>query len=142
MIALALAGCGGKDDSAPTRPAVGAQLANLCDETRADVELLGEPRDTGAAVFRPWARLGREFVSAVRRLHAANATEREQLDRLADYYQGFYDNIGISYDLFEAGRSTSIKMTLERAYALLGSGEKLAVRMGAPECAVRPFSDE
>jgi hypothetical protein len=139
--ALALAGCGGNDDSSSARPALPAELGRLCDETRAAVEVLGEPRDVGAEVFRPWAQLGRDFVTDVRRLRGTTPRQRRQLDRLADFYKGFYDNLQISYDLFRAGRSTSIKMTLERAYALLASGEALAVRMGAPECAVRPFEE-
>ena len=136
--ALALAGCGSGDDSTD-RPALPTRLAELCDETRAAVEDLGEPRDEGAAVFRPWARVGHEFVADIRRLRGATPTERAQLASLAEYYAGFYGNLDISYDLFRAGSSNAIKPTLERAYAHLTSAEQLAVRMGAPECAVRPF---
>ena len=141
FVALTLAGCG-TDEAIPARPPLPARLAQLCDETRTAVERLGEPRDKGAAVFRPWARLGREFVARVRRLRGATPQQRDRVRLLADYYAGFYDNLQLSYDLFRAGRSTAIKMTLQRAYALLSSGEKLATRMGVPECAVRPFDEE
>lgn len=141
IVALSFAGCG-SDETHPARPPLPERLAQLCDETRTAVERLGEPRDKGAAVFRPWARLGRDFVARVRRLRGATPQQRERLRLLADYYAGFYDNLQLSYDLFRAGRSTAIKMTLQHAYALLTSGERLATRMGAPECAVRPFPDD
>jgi hypothetical protein len=137
-VALVIAGCGG-DDGSPGRAALPARLAKLCDETRIAVEDLGEPRDEGAAVFRPWARLGRDFVAEIRQLRGATPQQRRQLASLAEYYAGFYGNLDIGYDLFASGKSVAIKPTLERAYALLISAEKLAVRMGAPECAVRPF---
>ena len=139
---LTVAGCGGNDDAAqPVRGPLGAKLAQLCDDNRAAVELLGEPRDKGAAVFRPWARLGRSFVSDVRGLEGATPRQRKLVNRLADSFDAFYGNLKLSYDLFRAGRSDAIKMTLERAYAHLATAESLAVRLGAPECAIRPFED-
>ena len=139
-LALVAAGCGGGGE-APSRPALVERLAALCEETRIAVEELGEPKDTGAAVFRPWAAIGRRFVADVRRLGGTSARQREQLQSLAGYYEGFYDSLALSYELHEGGQQVAIKMTLERAYALLDSADALAIRMGATECAVRPFAD-
>ena len=139
-LALVLSGCGG-DDGTPHRSALADRLAELCEETRVAVEELGQPRDEGAAVFRPWAQVGRRFVADLRRLQAGNAQERTNLASLADYYAGFYGNLEIGYEQYRAQQSTAIKQTLEHGYALLASAEKLATRMGAPECAVRPFPE-
>ncbi|HEY7381330.1 MAG TPA: hypothetical protein VH572_08985 [Gaiella sp.] len=139
-VTLAAAGCGGGEDS-HTRPQLVERLATLCEETRVAVEELGEPRDEGAAVFRPWAAIGRDFVADVRRLQGTTPRERRQVRALADYYEGFYDSLRLGYRQWSRGESTTIKMTLERAYALLASAEKLAGRMGASECAVRPFDE-
>jgi hypothetical protein len=139
-LALVLAGCGG-DDETPERSAFAERLAELCDETRVAVEELGQPRDVGAAVFRPWAQLGRRFVADLRRIDAGTARERANLASLADYYAGFYENLQIGYEQYRAQQSTAIKQTLEHGYALLASAEALATRIGAPECAVRPFPE-
>jgi hypothetical protein len=140
-VALVVSGCGGGDDDGPTRSTLADRLAEMCEETRAAVEELGQPRDEGAAVFRPWAQLGRRFVADIRRLETGNAQERVDLASLADYFAGFYDNLQIGYQQYRAQQSTAIKQTLERGYALLASAEQLATRMGAPECAVRPFPE-
>jgi hypothetical protein len=142
VLALALvAGCGG-DDPPPARSAFAERLAQLCEETRLAVEDLGEPREEGAAVFAPWARIGLGFVADVRRLPAATQRQRKDIVSLATYYKGFYDNLRASYDQYEEGQSQVIKMSLQHGYALLASAERLATRMGAPECAERPFEAE
>lgn len=143
LLVVALAGCGANDDAeAPPRSALAEQLATLCDDARAEVEELGEPKDVGAGVFKPWSKIGTRFVADVQRLDGASAAEQRQLDRLATYYTGFFDSIAQSYLMHVSGESVGIKQTLERAYALLASGEKIAVQLGAPECAVRPFDAE
>jgi hypothetical protein len=144
-VALLLGGVGCSADAdepdAPPRPVAVQRLASLCDATRVEIEALGEPRDEGAAVFSPWAKIGVRFVKAVRALQVAPA-RREQLESLATYYEGFYDSLAQAYLIHRSGRSDGIKQTLERGYALLESGENVAVALGAPECAVRPFEAE
>jgi hypothetical protein len=138
-LALVAAGCGGGDDTSQ-RSSLAERLATLCVETRAAVEELGEPKDVGAAVFRPWAAIGRRFVGDVRRLQGTSQ-QRKQMRALAKYYDGFYDSLRLGYQQWSKGQSATIKMTLERAYALLDSAEALAGRMGATECSVRPFDE-
>lgn len=138
-IVLVAAGCGGGDDTGPARSALVERLSRLCEDTRVEVEQLGEPKDEGAAVFRPWSRIGRSFAEDLKRLPAETPGERTQVESLAEYYNGFYDSLRLSYDMFVAHQSVAIKMTLERGYSQLASAEQLAKRMGAAECVVRPF---
>lgn len=145
VVSLVVAGCGSEDEGVPPRAALAADLGALCDRTRVAVEALGEPKDEGARVFKPWARIGHRFVADVRRLPATTALQRRRLGSLADYYAGFYDALAYSYEISESGQSMQrelIKTTLERGYAQLASGETMAKRLGAVECAVRPFDDD
>ena len=43
--------------------------------------------------------------------------------------------------LYAVGQPEAYAITLDRAKPSLASAEALATRMGAPECAVRPFPD-
>jgi len=138
--ALVAAGCG--SDDPPPRSALAERLAELCVEARGDVEALGEPVDEGAAVFRPWARVGLRFVTNVQRLPVATERQRKKVVAMAKYYKGFYDSLNLGYLQFAAGQSPMTKETLRRAYAQLASAERLAIQLGAPECAVRPFEAE
>jgi hypothetical protein len=143
-VALALiplaAGCSGANDD-PTRPVLVERLAALCEDARVAVEDLGEPKDVGAQVFRPWAEIGRDFVADVRKLRGATPAERNQMRALAAYYAGFYDSLRLAYDQWTSRQSTVVKMTLQRGYAQLDSAEEIASRLGATECSVRPFAD-
>jgi len=141
--AFALAGTAGctTDGGDTARSNLATQLGRLCDESRLAVEKLGEPRDVGAAVFHRWAQVGRRFVADARRLPTETAAERQQLRSLARYFGGFYANLAIAYRMYRAQQSTAIKQVLERGYAFLASAERIATRIGATECAVRPYAD-
>lgn len=141
VLLLAATGCGGGRDEAASAAALGERLDALCTETRVAVEALGEPRDVGGAVLRPWAALGARFVSGVGLLEAPTAGERAELRSLASRYRGFYDGLRLGYEQWAAGESVATKMTLQRAYAHLAGAEAVAARLGAAACSLRPFDD-
>jgi len=136
----AAAGCTADGDDT-ARSNLARQLGRLCDESRLAVEKLGEPRDVGAAVFQQWAEVGRRFVADARRLPTETAAERQRLSSITGYFEGFYANLEIGYRMYRAQQSSAIKQVLERGYALLASAERIATRIGATECAVRPYAD-
>jgi hypothetical protein len=143
LAALALAvlsapGCAGGDESGATVP-LSERLEALCDDARVAVEALGEPKDVGGAVLRPWAAIGARFVADVRRLDGASAAERPRLRSLADDFAGFYDGLRLGHAQWTSGESVAVKMSLQRAYALLARAEATAAGLGAAACARRPF---
>jgi hypothetical protein len=142
-LALLAAGCAGREETAAPRPAppLAERLAGLCERTRVSVEALGEPKDVGAAVFRPWAEIGERFVADVRGLEAPTPRRRAQVQALADGYAGFYESLDLGYEQWRSGESAAVKMTLARAYAQLTAAEAAAGRLGASACSVRPFDD-
>jgi hypothetical protein len=139
-LVLAVTGCGGGEEAA-SAVTLGERLDALCTETRLAVEALGEPRDVGGAVLRPWAALGARFVSGVGLLETPTAGERAELRSLATRYRGFFDGLRLGYEQWAAGESFATKMTLQRAYASLAGAEAVAARLGATACSLRPFDD-
>jgi hypothetical protein len=139
---LAASGCGGDEPPPPPRSALAERLAELCVTAREDVEALGRPFDEGAAVFKPWSRVGLRFVGQARKLPVTNARQRRNVSAMADFYEGFYDSLALGYLQSAAGQSPMTKQTLRRGYAQLASAERIARQLGAPECAVRPFEAE
>jgi hypothetical protein len=139
VLLLAAAGCG---EDEPKRSVLAKQLAVLCDAARADTEALGLPGEKGFAVVRPTAAIGLRLARQVGRLEGANAREREQVQSLAEYIKHYYTEVDAGAKLYLATRqSEAYTLTVERAKGLLVSAEAIATRLGAPECAVRPFPD-
>jgi hypothetical protein len=142
-LALLAGGCGGSEEAAAPSPLppLAERLAGLCEHARVQVEALGQPKDEGAAVFRPWAEIGERFVDDVRRLDAPTPLRRAQVQELADAYAGFYESLLLGYEQWRAGASAAVKMTLAHAYAQLDAAEATAARLGAAACATRPFDN-
>ena len=138
-LAVLAVGCGGKDE--PKRSALAEQLAQLCDQARADVEALGLPGEKGFSVMKPTAEIGLRFAKDVKKLQATTAAEKEQVASLAEYFRFYYNELRAAVKLYEVGHQEVYAITLSRAKGTLESAEALATRMGAPECAVRPFPD-
>jgi hypothetical protein len=137
VIAVAAAGCGGEE-----RSAVADQLAALCEEARTDVEALGLPAEKGPQVVAAWADRGRELAAAVGKLEGATPTELEQLGSLRTYLDEHYAGLKLASIVYsQTGNATAYAAAIDRARAFLISAEQLAKRMGAPECAKRPFDD-
>jgi hypothetical protein len=138
-IAALAAGCGGSDE--PERSALAEELAQLCDEARADVEALGLPAEKGFAVIPPTAKIGQRLAKDVALLQGTTAHEREQVASLSKYLAFYYGELAAGAKLYAVGQTDAYRITVERATPTLVSAEALATRMGAPECAVRPFPD-
>ncbi len=132
-------GCGGKDE--PKRSALASDLAQLCDQARADVEALGLPSEKGFGVMKPTALIGLRLAGDVKKLEGTTAAEQEQVASLAEYFRFYFKELEAAVRLYEVGQSEVYAITLDRAKGTLASAEALATRMGAPECAVRAFPD-
>jgi hypothetical protein len=139
LAGLVLSACGGKD--APPRSALVEQLAQLCLQARADTEKLGLPGDKGFAVMEPTAAIGVRLAKSVRRLQGTTAREKAQLRSLAKNLEYYYKEMQAGIKLYRIKQPQAYVITMDRAKATLVSAEALATRMGAPECAVRPFAD-
>jgi hypothetical protein len=139
VLAVLVAGCGGKDE--PKRSALAQNLAQLCDKARADTEALGLPADVGFKVMGPTSRIGLAFAAHVKKLKTTNAAEKEQIASLAEGFRFYYNELAAAVKLYDAGHPEVYAITLDRAKPSLETAEQLATRMGAPECAVRPFPD-
>jgi len=138
-LAVLAGGCGGSDE--PKRSALAEQLGQLCNEARADIEALGLPGDKGFAVIPPTAKIGLRLAKSVGRLQGTTPHEREQVRSLAKYFAFYYGELAAGAKLYAVGQPEAYVITVERAKPTLVSAEALATRMGAPECAVRPFPD-
>lgn len=141
MIGLGvLAGCGGGKDE-PKRSALVEQIAQLCDKARADTEALGLPGDKGFVVMKPTAAIGLRFAHDLKKLEGTTPAEKKQIATLAEDFRFYYNELAAAVKLYALGQSEVYSLTLSRAKPSLASAEALATRMGAPECAVRPFPD-
>lgn len=138
-LAVLVAGCGGSGE--PKRSALADELAYLCDLARADVEALGLPGEKGFAVIPKTARIGQRLGKEVAGLKGTTPHEREQVASLAKYITYYYGEMAAGAKLYLIGQTDAYRTTMERARPVLVSAEALATRMGAPECAVRPFPD-
>jgi hypothetical protein len=137
-VVLLASGCG-KDE--PKRSALAESLAQLCEQARADTEKLGLPADVGFEVMKPTAARGLRLAADIKKLKGATPAEKEQIASLAEYFRFYYNELAAAVKLYSAGHPEVYEVTLGRAKPSLESGEALATRMGAPECAVRPFPD-
>jgi len=137
-LALIVGGCG-KDE--PKRSALAENLAQLCEKARADTEALGLPGDKGFAVIRPGAEIGIRLSADIKKLEGSTPAEKEQIAALAEYLRFYHNEVRAAAKLYEAGQTEVYGITIDRAKPTLVSAEALATRMGAPECAVRPFPD-
>jgi hypothetical protein len=137
-IAVLVGGCG---EDEPKRSALAENLAQLCEQARADTEALGLPGDVGFKVMKPTARIGRRLAGDVKKLKGTTPAESEQVASLAKGLDTYWAEVAAGVKLYEAGYGEGYAITVERARATLASAEALATRMGAPECAVRPFPD-
>jgi hypothetical protein len=135
-----LGGCGGGKDK-PKRSALVEQIAQLCDKARADIEALGLPGDKGFVVMKPTAAIGLGFAQDLKKLEGTTPAEKKQIATLAEDFRFYYNELAAAVKLYSLGQSEVYSLTLSRAKPSLASAEALATRMGAPECAVRPFPD-
>jgi hypothetical protein len=138
-VVVVTAGCGGSGE--PDRSALAQELAQLCDTARADMEALGLPAEKGFAVIPPTAKIGQRLAKDVAGLKGTTPHEREQVASLAKYLAFYYGELAAGAKLYRVGQAEAYRITVERATPTLVSAEALATRMGAPECAVRPFPD-
>lgn len=135
-----VAGCGGADE-APERSAFAVRLAALCTSAREDVEALGLPAETGIAVVKPWAARGRRLARDIGELDGGTASERGQLEKLAQQLDAYYKGLGIAFDVYQQTKSSeSYGVAADRATANLEVAESLARGLGVSECAERPFA--
>jgi hypothetical protein len=137
-VAVLAGGCG---EDEPERSALAESLAQLCEQARADTEALGLPADEGFKVMKPTAAIGLRLAGEIKKLEGTTPAEQEQVASLAAYYRFYYKELAAAVKLYTAGYVDAYGPTIERAKGLLASAEALATRMGAPECAVRPFPD-
>ncbi len=137
-IALVVGGCG---EDEPERSPLAESLAALCEEARADTEALGLPSEKGFAVIQPGAERGLRLAADIKKLKGTTAAEKEQIASLAEYFRFYHNEVEAGARIYELGQPDAYAITIERAKPSLASAEALATRMGAPECAVRPFPD-
>jgi len=137
-LALLAAGCG-KDE--PKRSALAENLAQLCEKARLDTEALGLPADEGIKVMKPTAAIGKRLARDIKKLQGTTPAEKEQVASLAKGLDFYYGELAAGVKFYEAGYTEAYALTIERAKGSLVAAEALATRMGAPECAVRPFPD-
>ena len=116
-------------------------ISQLCEQARADTEKLGLPAEAGFKVMKPTAARGLRLAADIKRLKGTTPAEKEQIASLAEYFRFYYNELAAAVRLYSAGHPEVYEITLGRAKPSLESGEALATRMGAPECAVRPFPD-
>jgi hypothetical protein len=137
-LALVLGGCG---EDEPDRSPLAESLAALCEQARADTEALGLPGEKGFSVVKPGAERGIRLAANIKRLEGTTPAEKEQIASLAEYFRFYHNEIKAGARIYELGQPEAYAITVERAKPSLASAEALATRMGAPECAVRPFPD-
>lgn len=132
-------GCGSDD---PERSTVATRLAALCEQARLDVEALGLPAEQGFSVVEPTANIALRLAADVARLDDAAKAERDQLALFASYLARYGRGLLIGVQAYEATKSAdAYAAAVGSVTSLLVSAERLATRMGAPECAERPFAD-
>ena len=132
---------GGCSEDEPKRSALAENLAQLCEQARADTEALGLPSDVGFKVMKPTAVIGLRLAGEIKKLKGTTPAEKEQIASLAEYYRFYYGELAAAVKLYTAGYPDAYGPTIERAKGSLATAEALATRMGAPECAVRAFPD-
>jgi hypothetical protein len=137
-LTLVVGGCG---EDEPERSSLAESLAALCDEARADTEALGLPSEKGFSVIKPGAERGLQLAADIKKLEGTTPAEKEQIASLAEYFRFYHNEIKAGARIYELGQPDAYRITVERAKPSLASAEALATRMGAPECAVRPFPD-
>jgi len=89
--------------------------------------------------MQPTANIGLRLAGAVKKLEGATPAQRRQVATLAEHLRFYYNELAAAVKLYAVGHQEVYAITLERATPSLASAEALATRMGAPECAVRPF---
>ena len=140
VLVAGLAGCGGDESTRSTLP---ERLAALCKEARTDIEELGLPSERGVEIVRPWAARGARLADDVGRLEFATSRERVQLRSLARSLREYYGGLRLGYDVYTRTRSLeAYAAAVDRAKAFLAEADAVAVDLGAPECAVRPFPED
>ena len=115
-VALLASGCG-KDE--PKRSALAENLAQLCEQARADTEELGLPSEKGFVVMAPTAARGLRLAADIKKLKGTTAAEKEQIASLAEYFRFYYNELNAAVKLYAAGQSGDL-----RDHAL--AGEALA----------------
>jgi len=139
LAVLSGVGCGSGDAE---RSAVVGELAALCEQARADVEALGLPAEKGFVVVKPTAEISLRLARDARSLEGETQQERDQLGLLADYLERYGRGLLIGVQAYEATKSSdAYAAAIGSVTSSLVSAEQLATRMGAPECAERPFAD-
>ena len=139
-VSLLAAGCGGDDE--PERDAVVAELAALCETARADIEALGLPSEAGFEIIRPWANRGTRLAEDVGRLEGATPEQEAQLAALSRNLDEYYAGLRLGATIYgQTGSLEAYKQTIIKANAFLADADRIATKLGATECTVRPFPD-
>lgn len=139
LAVAALAGCGG----ASGRSELADRLAGLCDEARQDIEALGLPSERGVAVVKPWADRGTRLANTIDELELGSPAERTQVTSLAASLREYYAGLRLGHTVYAQTKSLeAYAATVERAKTFLERADAIAVELGAPECAIRPFPDD
>jgi hypothetical protein len=142
-LALAAAGCGGGDEESVERSPAVERLAELCEEAREDVEALGLPADVGPSVIGRWAARGARLAGSVKAMDAGTPAERRQIRALASDLEQYYRGLALAGAAFAQSRSMDVyAASIDRADAFRDRAERRALRLGAAECARRPFDDD
>jgi len=123
----------------PERSAFASRLAALCDDTRTKVEALGRPAETPIeAVYGGTVRLGRAFVSSARALDPPVGETTDAKEMLAQFGL-YYDGLEYALAFYHQGNQDAFVRIVDGALTNLDHAEAIARRLGAPECARRPF---
>lgn len=91
--------------------------------------------------MKPTGAIGLRLARDVKKLKGTTPAQKEQVASLAEYLRFCYSELRAAVKFYAVGQSEVYEITLSRAKPSLVSAEALATRMGAPECAVRPFPD-
>jgi hypothetical protein len=140
FLAAVAAGCGSAD---PDRSAWAEAANAACREAIAEAEEIpgpGTPDEVVAALER-YNEIGRRLDARLRRLRPA-PDERERADRMVAAYAALIPILKGMVDALRQGDQPTFQM-LERRMQELGSrGDRLALDLGADDCARETFDDE
>ena len=121
-----------------------AEAANAaCREAIAEAEAIPEPQTLNEAVaaLERYNELGRRAVAKLRRLRPARE-ERERADRMVATYAAVIPIQKGMADALRQGDQPTFQMLEQRRQELGSEGDRLALDLGADECAQDAFDDE
>ena len=115
-------------------------LEDLCVGARSEIEALGRPTDTPIDVVYPGTvRIGRAMLAKAGDLTPPEG-KRARAAQFAHQYSLYLDGLEYAHHYLEnQGNQVAFVQIVNGALANLRNAERLAVELGAPNCAVRPF---